>query len=289
MRSIFHLIAVIFLVGALGACSSKPKSADPDERGAARPAPPQEAPAKSDEAEEAIEHPPSTVQRGLDKRYEALGRAVRVAGKASAIEDEAARILGVNAHDPIALNALALLNLRRGKPGAAKLLLSKALEKNAPTASLHNNLGVAFMDEGDQEAAIVEFKKALQLDDRHAEALGNLGSLYAKSGDFERAFPYLESSYKANRLNVAVANNYALALRERKDYEGARRVYLESLQAHPKDVPTLLNYAILLIDFMNRPKDGLDAVFKLKFQETQRKDVLARANALEKKAKSELK
>jgi hypothetical protein len=39
---------------------------------------------------------------------------------------------------------------------------------------------------------------------------------------------------------------------------------------------------------MNKPKDGLNLVYKVKFLETDRKDVLARANALEKKAKSKL-
>jgi Flp pilus assembly protein TadD len=187
------------------------------------------------------------------------------------------------------LNALALIHLRRGKPGAAKLLLVRALEKNPAVASLHNNLGVALLDENDQDGAVVQFKQALKLDDHQAEALGNLGSIYARGGDYAKAIALLGPSYKQNKSNIAIANNYALALRSAKDYEGARRVYDDILKQNSKEVTSLLNYAILLIDFMNKPKDGLDLVYKLKFLETDRKDVLTRANALEKKAKSELK
>jgi Flp pilus assembly protein TadD len=227
----------------------------------------------------------------LDPKYKPLGQALRAGaqGKPGSVQDEASKILGVNPSDPVALNALALVQLKRGKPGAAKLLIQRALEKNpgAESAALRNNFGVALLD--DRDGAIAQFKKALKLDDRHAEALGNLGSIYAQSGDFSKALPLLEGSYKQNRNNLAVANNYALALRAANDLEGARKVYDGILQTNSKDVNATLNYAILLIDYMNKPKDGLDLVYKVKFLETQRKDVLSRANALEKKAKSELK
>jgi len=227
--------------------------------------------------------------RKLDPRYDSLVKAVRKSGKASEIQEEASRLLGADANDAVALNTIALLHLRRGQPKAAKLLLARAIEKSPSVAGLHNNLGVAHLDDGDPEAAIVEFKKALDLDEGHVEALGNLGSLYLKGGNVNRAFPLLEAAYRANRSNAAVANNYALALRARNELEAARRVYADLLKTHPKDVNALLNYAILLIEFMNQPKEGLELVYKVKFLETQRKDVLATANALENKAKSELK
>jgi len=50
-----------------------------------------------------------------------------------------------------------------------------------------------------------------------------------------------------------------------------------------------LNYAILLIDYLNKPKEGLAVVTKVKFLESDRKDVLDRANELEKKARSGIK
>lgn len=231
-------------------------------------------------------------EAALDPRYKQLSAALRSQSSSagSTVQDEAAKILGVAPDDPVALNTLALLQLRSGRPGAAKLLLMRALDKNPPDAAgLRNNLGVALLKEGDRDGAVAQFKKALQIDDHNTEALGNLGSIYAEGGDYLKARPLLEASYKAYKGNPQVANNYAVALRASKDLEGARKVYDALLQSNSRDVNVLLNYAILLIDFMDKPKDGLDLVYKVKFLETQRKDVLSRANALEKKAKSELK
>ena len=109
-----------------------------------------------------------------------------------------------------------------------------------------------------------------------------------KGGDVTRALPLLEQSYKANKLNSGIANNYAIALRQSGDLAGASKLYEDLIKANAKDVYAHLNYAILLIDFMNKPKDGLTLVYKIKFLETEKKDVLARANALEKKAKAAL-
>ncbi len=223
----------------------------------------------------------------LDPRYRSLGQAIR-SGRSKSITDEAAKLLGTNAYDPVALNALALLHLKRGHPGAAKLLLNKAIDRNPGTASLYNNLGVSMSQEGDDAAALTNFKKALKADGSHRETLGNLGSMYMKGGDVSRALPLLEQSYKANRGNLSVANNYAIALRLSGDLEGASRIYDEILKADPKNLNALVNDAILLIEFMNKPKDGLTLVYKIKFMETDRKDVVARANALEKKAKAAL-
>lgn len=224
----------------------------------------------------------------IGEKYQALARVVR-AGKSNAIVEEAAKILGSNPNDPVALNTLALFHFRRGKIGAAKLLINRAFEKNQGTAALYNNYAIILLEEGDQSGAVVNFKKALRIDDHHAEAMGNLGSMYVQGGDFLKALPLLEQSYRLNRNNLAIANNYAIALRANKSYEGARKIYDEILKQNSRDVPALLNLAILLIDFMGKPKDGLALVYKVKFLETERKDVLSRVNALEKKAKSELK
>jgi Flp pilus assembly protein TadD len=228
----------------------------------------------------------ATSAANLDPKYKPLAQAIH-AGRSKAITDQAARLLGTNAYDPTALNALALVHLKRGHTGAAKILLNKALERSQ-SAALYNNLGVALANEGDVAGAIVNFKRALKSDVSNQQTLGNLGSLYMKGGDVNRALPLLEQSYKANPSNLGIANNYAIALRSSGDLEGASRIYDAILKADPKNVYALLNDAILMIDFQNKPKDGLTLVYKLKFLETDKKDVVARANALEKKAKAGL-
>ncbi len=220
--------------------------------------------------------------------YQTLRTAVR-GGNAELIRDEAGKILSASPNDPVALNTLALYYFRKNKMGAAKLLISRAFEKNPDVASLYNNLGVIELAEGDTTNAISNFKKALRLDNRHAAASGNLGSLLVEGGEFGKSQALLETAYRANRSNYAIASNYAITLRANKDYSKAAKIYDEVVKANPRDVNALLNYSILLIDFMNKPKDGLALVYKLKFLETENRDIIARANALEKKAKAEIK
>ncbi|MEK7355334.1 MAG: hypothetical protein AAB250_02725, partial [Bdellovibrionota bacterium] len=121
--------------------------------------------------------PPVGERASGDAKYQALSQALR-AGRGRAIVEEAAKILGTNSYDPVALNALALDHLRQGRSGAARLLLARALEKNPTNASLLNNLAVVDLDENEQAAAIAGFKKALKEDDSHPQASANLGSIY---------------------------------------------------------------------------------------------------------------
>jgi Flp pilus assembly protein TadD len=223
----------------------------------------------------------------LDKKYQPMAAALRT-NQLDTVGSEAGRILTSNANDAMALNALAIAHFRRGHTGAAKIFLNRAIEKNAPSAGLFNNLGVLLLAEGDSGGAISAFKKALRVNDSHAQALANLGSIYAQGGDYIRALPLLTQSYKSDSSNQAIANNTAVAMRGTGDLAGAKKIYDTILARNSRNVTALLNEATLYIEYMNQPKDGLALVYKVKFLETERKDVLARANALEKKAKAAL-
>ncbi len=225
---------------------------------------------------------------GLESKYKALSQAVR-SGSEGAVVSEASKILGSSGGDATALNALAMFNYKKGRLGAARLLLEKALEKSPMNASLLNNLALIQMSEDDTATALMTLKKAYRLDENNPEILGNLGSLYVQGGDYSKAANLLEPAYRRNNNNLAIANNYAISLRATKDYDRAARVYEELVKSNPRDVAIHLNYAILLIEFMNRPKDGLPYAIKVKFLESDNKEILDRANALEKKARTEIK
>lgn len=223
--------------------------------------------------------------RKIDARYAALSQALR-ANKPGQVQDEAARILVANPDDLVALNALAMWNFRQKKVGAAKLLLARAIEKGAPTASILNNYGLTLLAEGDELGAAEQFKKALRLDDRHAEANANLGAHYAKGGDWKKAVPRLTAAWNAGRQDSTIANNYAISLRGDGESERAREIFEEAVKRNNKDPILLLNYASLLIDELGRPKEGLPLVYRVKFLETERRDVMNRATQLERKATS---
>ncbi len=279
-----HLFTVVLAL-VIASCGSSPKKADANAGGAQSAGDDIGVDESSPQDMKGLTTDAGT-SSSLDPKYRPLAQAIR-SGRSKAITDQAANLLGKNAYDATALNALALLHLKRGHSGAAKILINKALERNQ-NAALYNNLGVALMQEDDINGALANFKRALKSDVNNQAASGNLGSLYMQGGDVTRAMPLLESSYKANPANLGIANNYGIALRSSGDLDGASRIYESILKQDPKNVYALLNQAIILIDFQNKPKDGLTLVYKLKFLETDKKDVVNRANALEKKAKAGL-
>jgi Tfp pilus assembly protein PilF len=140
------------------------------------------------------------------------------------------------------------------------------------------------LSEGDELAAAEQFKRALRVDESHAEANANLGAHYAKGGDWKKALPRLERAWSGGRQDSAIANNYALALKSEGEHERSRQIFEDATKRNNKDAILLLNYASLLIETLNRPKEGLPLVYRVKLLETERKDVLNRATALERKA-----
>ncbi len=287
MRSLSeNLILTIAAVAVLMACSSKPKTEPTVGGGSLRSSSgtvptPMEGAGKGESGGTVV----GGDGRTIDAKYAALSQALR-ANKPGQVQDEAARILVANPDDFVALNALAMWNYRQKKVGAAKLLLARAIEKGEPKASILNNYGLTLLAEGDDLGAAEQFKKALRLDDGHAEANANLGAHYAKGGDWKKALPRLTTAWNAGRQDSTIANNYAISLRGEGELEKAREIFEEAVKRNNKDPVLLLNYAALLIEGLNRPKEGLPLVYRVKFLETERQDVIRRATQLERKATS---
>jgi tetratricopeptide (TPR) repeat protein len=205
------------------------------------------------------------------------------------IKDEAIRNLAVNAADTNALNALALSYYKKNKLGAARIILERALEKNPNFAPTLTNLAIIDLAENEPTHALSNLKKSMKLDDRNPETLALIGSIYLRNKDFAKALLPLEQSYKKDKLNYQLANNYAIALTKNKSYDQAQKVYEEIMVQNSRDPAILLNYANLLVDYLNKPKDALNLVYKAKFIETEKKEIIDLANKIEKKAKSTLK
>jgi tetratricopeptide (TPR) repeat protein len=294
LRNIFLLSALLAL-GA-GCASGAKKTAAPGGESAAMGE--SATPAETDSSEPKLDEDIGEKSTGKpvvqeqappsDSRYQNLGKALR-AGKGEAIRDEAAKLLGHNSSDAVALNTLGLYYYRRKQYEAARILFVRGLERLPKSSPLLNNLGLIDLAEGDKPAAIADFKKALLADDKNTQAMGNLGTIYVQGGDYARATPLLEQAYKKNSSNAMIANGYAITQRAAKNFDRAQSIFEDLLKQNPKDVNILLNDAILLIDYMNKPKDGLVLVNKIKFLENDKKEIISRANTLEKKAKSGIK
>lgn len=205
------------------------------------------------------------------------------------IKETATKALSVKADDVDALNALAFVYYQQLKYGAARMILSRALEKNPNSSQTYTNLGVLDIAENENVRATLNLKKALKFDDHNIDAAQLLGGIYLHGGDSLRALSLLEMAYKARPQNLSLANNYALALVYTKSYDQAAKIYDEIVEKNSREVPILINYASLLIDNLNKPKEGLNLIYKVKYLETEKKDIIELANNLEKKARANLK
>ncbi len=245
--------------------------------------PPVEAPAKPETTAKAPDKP--GVAKAPATNFGILAKSNRL----DQLREEAMKVLVVNANDPGALNALAYTYFKKGKIGAARIVLERANDRNPNTPQILTNLAVLDLSENETARALTNLKKSYKLDDHNPETLAMIGSIYIQNRDYAKALLPLEQSYKGDKTNFRVANNYAVALTKTKSYEAAQRVYDEIMVQNARDSEVLINYASLLVDYLNKPKEGLNLVYKVKFIETERQDVIEVANKIELRAKSALK
>ena len=198
------------------------------------------------------------------------------------------RVLGKDQKILLALNALAVHYIERGKIGLAKVVLSRALEAHPSSHTIHNNLGIIHLSENEQRKAINAFKKAIELKSDYEIGLANLGSIYVEYGDYPRAVEPLEEGYgvvrqqikQRNEDAIKVASNYAVALAGTAQFEKAKGVYEEILEADSRNVGVLYNFASLLIENLQKAEQGRKVLSRLKFVADD-KALLAKAKKLE--------
>lgn len=280
----FMLVGFLAVVG----CSTSPKSStssETQEKGSEEGQSRSEDGASQANSQAARSATDSESNRsGLSSRTDALSQALK-SGLTERVEAEAGRRLLQNPEDVLALNALAMWNFKQKRYGAARLLILKAIEKSTPSAALHANFGLILQAEGEAQLAVEQWKRALRLDEGNPTANFSLGTVYVKGGDYRRATPLLRKAQSAASATIDVAINLGVSLVGEGEYSDADRVFKSAIQKYGnKDSQLLLNYAHLLVHHLNRPKDGLQLVYRIKLIETDRKDILKLAADLEAKA-----
>lgn len=196
--------------------------------------------------------------------------------------------LSQNPNDPVALNALGLYHLRKGRPLAAKLFFNKALVQKPNSAEIYSNLGLVYLAFKENKDAIRSFKKSLEIDGAYVPAGMNLGALYLASRDFNKAYSVLSLISSKVNHDLVFLNNFAVAAAEYGKLDEAEKFYKEALQQSPSHKETLYNYAVFQIDYLKKYKAGLETLGRLKFLglgENMRNNT----NALENRAKAGLK
>lgn len=196
--------------------------------------------------------------------YTALNDAVKSQSDES-IQKAASEILMQNPKDIRGLNALAMVNYKRGRFEAAQYLLNKAIGVSATTSELHSNLGLVLLAKNEKKEAVRSFRKALDVNSKDAIAGANLGSIYVQEKDYNKALFALEIPVKKGMKDAKILNNYAIALAATGKTKDAADIYEKILKENASQREVMLNYSILLIEDLQKNKEGLDLLNRLKF------------------------
>ena len=276
-------IILIFICLGLFNCASSSKNSSVKETPSSNSSSKNEAESSEDvSAESDVEKAPVIVVP--DSQYAGLITAIKSQND-DAISKAAMRILLQAPNDVKALNALALVNYKKGRYDAAQYLLSKALAKSGNVSETHSNLGLFFLAKKEKRDAIRSFKKALEINPQDGVAAANLGSIYVQEKDMIKAVFALEIAYGRGVRDIKTMNNYAVALASNGKTAEAGRIYKTLVKDNASNKEVLFNYIVFLVDHEQNYKEGIEYINRLKFVGVP-PEVRQKLSALEAKAKS---
>lgn len=197
-------------------------------------------------------------------QYSPLTEAIRQQND-EAIQKTASEILTQNSKDLMALNSMAMVYYKKGRFEAAEYLLGKALAVHPDSSEVYSNRGLVLLAMGERREAIRSFRKAIELNPNNAVAGANVGSLYVQDKDYNKAALSLEIAVKNGQRDFKVMNNYALALAATGKTKEAADIYDRLIKDNPSQKDVMLNYSILMIEQMQKYREGLDLLNRLKF------------------------
>lgn len=256
-------LVLSFLV--LSACSSS--EVEPDSASGAGSAPNSGSSANTSVSTGAAEKFVPEVKREekiSSSQYSSLTDAIKQQND-DAIQKMASEILSQNSKDLTALNALSMVYYKKGRLDAAEYILGKALAAYPDSSEVYSNRGLVLLAQGERREAIRSFRKAIELNPNNAVAGANAGSLYIQDKDYNKAMLSLEIAVKNGLRDLKVMNNYAIVLAATGKVKEASDVYDRLLKDNPSHKEVMLNYSILMIEQMQRYREGLDLLNRLKF------------------------
>lgn len=261
------LIFIVLACSVVSGCSSTSEQSQSTNGSANEPLPQidgqtsAQKPAQSEntEAEEIVAPVPVAVSM-----YAVLNEAIKNQND-QAIQKSATEILTQNPKDTRALNAMGLVYYKKGRFDAAQFLFNRAIAANNTSSELYNNLGLVHLAKNERREALLAFRKALEVNSRDHIAAANVGSIYAQEKDYIKAAIALEIAFKKGTKDIKILNNYANALTATGRVKEASEIFEKILKENPTNREAMLNHAILLIENMQKNKEGLDLLNRLKF------------------------
>lgn len=152
-----------------------------------------------------------------DDAIDVLRDALRVQGATSRIYTE-----------------LALIYLAQDREDLAALVIARALELDAKDPGAHNALALLDLRQGKAQDAFDEFDRATSLDPSYQDARFNKASVLLDAGDYSRAKEELETVVENKADDYAAQVALGLAQRGLKDSKGAKATWDKVVQHAPR-------------------------------------------------------
>ena len=173
-----------------------------------------------------------------------LGSGFEQAGSSREAREQYQRALEIEPTHGEALQSLATLELREGRPDEALTLARRMQAQETVAAAGHALEGRVHTAAGRHEQAVPALEQAYELDPSAGHAV-SLGLAQQQIGEPEAAVELLSARLDAYPDETAVRFNLAQALMATGDYPGAIRQYEELVRALPENVAVLNNLAFL--------------------------------------------
>ena len=126
-------------------------------------------------------------------------------------------------------------------------------------------MGLVLLEKNERREAIKYFRKAIEINPQNAIAGANVGAIYVREKDYNKAILSLEIAVKNGIKDYKTMGNYAVALAATGKTREAADIYERLIRDNPSQKEIMLNYSILLIEEMQKYKEGLDLLNRLKF------------------------
>jgi tetratricopeptide (TPR) repeat protein len=186
----------------------------------------------------------------------ALATSLRYAGRLDEAEAEIRAILGQAAFDPMAYATLAAIELDRGNPDLAELVLTKGLTKNPDHPLLLTNLGLVALKRGDDQTALGLFDKASAVDPSFVVGRLNKAAVFLGAGDHKRATTECDAVLAIEPGNTDALLARGLAQRLAGDHKGARASWERVLAIDGDHAAAHFNLGVLELDFADAPESA---------------------------------
>jgi tetratricopeptide (TPR) repeat protein len=186
----------------------------------------------------------------------ALATSLRYAGRLDEAEAEIRAILGQAAFDPMAYATLAAIELDRGNPDLAELVLTKGLTKNPDHPLLLTNLGLVALKRGDDQTALGLFDKASAVDPSYVVGRLNKAAVFLGAGDHKRAMTECDAVLAIEPGNTDALLARGLAQRLAGDHKGARASWERVLAIDGDHAAAHFNLGVLELDFADAPESA---------------------------------